>query len=255
MLSNRPEPIALITGATSGFGEAVAHKLLAQGWRVIANGRRAERIAALVSEYGPERVKPFVADVRNRPEVEAAWNALHPEWQAIDFLLNNAGLARGMSPFDTGLVSDWEEMIDTNLKGLLYVSRLVAPGMRQRGTGHIINVGSTAGKEAYPNGNVYCATKHAVDALTRCMRLDLLGSGIRVGAIHPGAAETEFSVVRFHGDENRAAAVYAGFQPLTAEDVANTILFMLAAPAHVNIADVVLMSTAQASARDIARQP
>jgi NADP-dependent 3-hydroxy acid dehydrogenase YdfG len=247
-------PIALITGATSGFGRATAERFAASGWRVVATGRRAERLEELQQALGGPHVCYVAAfDIRDREATERFYAELPPSWKPIDLLFNNAGLARGMAPLDGGLVSDWEEMIDTNVKGLLYISRVVAADMRQRGSGHILNMGSTAAKEAYANGNVYCATKHAVDALTRCLRLDLLGTGVKVSAIHPGAAETEFSRVRFHGDDARAAKVYEGFQPLQATDVAEVVWFMANQPAHVNIADVVLMSTAQASARDIAR--
>jgi 3-hydroxy acid dehydrogenase / malonic semialdehyde reductase len=192
-------------------------------------------------------VLPIKLDVRDCDQVTSALGGLPESWRAIDILLNNAGLSRGLSRLQEGDVQDWEEMIDTNVKGLLYVTRTVLPGMIQRGHGHVINLGSIAGHEVYPNGNVYCATKHAVDVLTRGMRLDLLGTPIRVSSVDPGMVETEFSLVRFHGDQARAEKVYQGLRPLTAEDVADVILFCATRPPHVNIQDVVIMPTDQAS--------
>jgi len=247
-------PIALITGATSGIGKACAHRFVQAGYRVIITGRRAERLQALQAELGGPAVAYVSAfDVSDAQAVEAFVNALPEAWHDISVLLNNAGLARGLHHLDEGYLSDWDEMIDTNLKGLLYVTRHIAPVMRAAGRGHIINVGSTAAKEVYPKGNVYCATKHAVDALTTGLRMDLVGSGIRVGAIHPGYVNTEFSTVRFHGDQQRADSVYDGFAPLTGENIADAVLYMVQSPAHVNIADLVIMPTSQASARDVAR--
>ncbi len=241
---------ALITGATSGIGEATAHRLAASGYNLILTGRREDRLKSvahrLSDKYGIE-VLPLVFDVRSREEVERALANLSAEWREIDVLVNNAGLAVGMSRINEGEIEDWERMIDTNVKGLLYVSRIVSNYMKERGRGHIINICSIAGKEVYLNGNVYCASKHAVDALTKGMRLDLLPYGIKVAQICPGAVETEFSLVRFKGDRERADAVYKGFTPLTADDIADTIAYMVNAPAHVNIADVLILPLAQGS--------
>lgn len=242
--------IALITGATSGIGEAVAQRMAAEGFHLIITGRRKERIdvltKTLVEQYQIE-VLPLCFDVRDLAQVQQHLGTLPAKWQAIDVLVNNAGLAAGLEPLQDGNVDDWERMIDTNVKGLLYVSKVVAPYMIARQKGHIINIGSIAGREVYPNGNVYCATKHAVDALTKGMRLDLLPYGIRVAQVAPGAAETEFSVVRFHGDQARADNVYKGFTPLTGADIADIIAYMVNTPAHVNIADVLILPAAQGS--------
>jgi serine 3-dehydrogenase len=191
---------------------------------------------------------PVALDVRDRAAVEAVLGGLPERWAPVDILLNNAGLARGLGKVHEGLIDDWDEMIDTNVKGLLYVTRAILPGMVQRRRGHVINLGSIAGKEVYPNGAVYCASKVAVDFINRGLRLDLCGANVRVTSIDPGMVETEFSQVRFHGDQERAAKVYQGFQPLSAQDVADVILFCVTRPSHVNIQDVLLMSTAQASA-------
>jgi 3-hydroxy acid dehydrogenase / malonic semialdehyde reductase len=249
-------PVALISGATSGIGLAIARRLAESGYRVILTGRRAERLEAIAAEFTEAHLIAHTAvlDVRDNAAVEAFVTSLPPEWAELDVLVNNAGLARGMAPLDSGVLSDWDEMIDTNLKGLLYLTRAVAPGMRARRRGHIVNVGSTAAKEMYPMGNVYSATKHAVDAITRGLRMDMVGSGVRVGAVHPGFVETEFSNVRFHGDDARAKKVYDGFQPLTGEDVAEVVRFMVMAPAHINVADVVVMPTAQASVMVVDRR-
>ena len=241
----------LITGATSGIGKATAYHFAQHGYRLMLTGRRDERLDAikenLETAYQAE-VLTLCFDVRNQELVNQILGELPDEWQTIDVLVNNAGLARGFDLFEDALFSDWEEMIDTNVKGLLYISRAVLPYMLKAGKGHIINVGSTAAKEVYPKGHVYCASKHAVDALTIGMRQDLVTKNIKVSAVHPGFVETEFSLVRFHGDEEKAKNVYNGFEPLTGKDVAEVIYFMASAPDHVNVADVVLLPKAQASA-------
>ena len=248
--------IALITGASSGIGEATAILLAQNNFDLIITGRRKERLNALKDKIQTvSQVKVFILnfDIRNLAENEAAINSLPNEWKQIDVLINNAGLAAGFSSIQDGLVDDWERMIDTNIKGLLYITRLVSNIMIEKGNGHIINISSIAGKETYPMGNVYCASKHAVQSLTKGMRLDLLKHGIKVSSVSPGAVETEFSVVRFHGDSERAKQVYNGFTPLNAEDIAETILFILTRPAHVNIDDILIMPTAQAYSRDFNR--
>ena len=254
-------PIILITGATSGFGEATARRFASEGWRVIITGRRKERLEALRKELqglhgtveGPPIIHPLHFDVRDNAAVAAAIGSLPEEWKSIDVLVNNAGLAAGFDPIQDGSLDDWNRMLDTNVKGLLHVSRAVIPGMISRGRGHIINIGSTAGKEVYPKGNVYCASKHAVDALTKAFRQDLLPHGIKVTQIAPGMAETEFSVVRFAGDAARAKQVYAGVQPLTGEDIANLAWFAANLPAHVCINDLVVTPTAQANSTTVHR--
>ncbi|MDR1517447.1 MAG: SDR family oxidoreductase [Dysgonamonadaceae bacterium] len=242
--------IALVTGATSGIGEAAAIELGNRGYDLIVTGRRDERLALLKSKltHSGARVLPLCFDVRNEAEVKKAVENLPPDWKSIDVLINNAGLASGLSTLQEGDTDDWNRMIDTNIKGLLYLTRYVSPGMMARKSGQIINIGSIAGKEVYPNGNVYCATKHAVDALTKAMRIDMLPHNIRVTQICPGAVETEFSVVRFHGDKARADKVYEGFENLVAKDIADCIWFCVSRPPHVNINDMVIMPTAQASA-------
>jgi len=242
--------IALITGATAGIGEATAFKLAEEGINLIITGRREARLLQLKNklEQLNVRVLPRCFDVRDEQAVKGALGSLPEEWQEIDILVNNAGLAAGMNALHEGDSDDWDRMIDTNVKGLLYVTRAVTPGMVARRRGQIINIGSIAGKEVYPNGNVYCATKHAVDALTKGMRIDLLPYGIRVTQICPGAVETEFSLVRFHGDAVRAGKVYEGFENLVANDIAECIHFVVTRPPHVNINDMVVMPTAQATA-------
>jgi 3-hydroxy acid dehydrogenase / malonic semialdehyde reductase len=244
----------LITGATSGIGEACADLFAREKYHLILTGRRLERLERLAvrlkNEYNIE-VMLLNFDVRNKEEVVQHLENLPAEWKQVDVLINNAGLSQGLDPIQKGSYEDWDTMIDTNVKGLLYVSKIVSNWMINNGSGHIINIGSIAGKEVYPNGNVYCATKHAVDALNKAMRIDLLSSGIKVTAIHPGAVETEFSIVRFKGDERRAKKVYDGFEPLVANDIAETIWFVVSRPAHVNINEVVVMPTAQASATNI----
>ena len=242
--------IAFITGATSGIGEATARRLARNGFDVIITGRRNERLKELKDQLEKEgaRVLALCFDVRVEPEVKSAIENLPDDWKEIDLLVNNAGLAAGLGTLQEGDAGDWNRMIDTNVKGLLYVTRHVSPLMIRQEKGHIINIGSIAGKEVYPNGNVYCATKHAVDALTKGMRMDMLKHNIKVTQVCPGAVETEFSIVRFHGDEERAAKVYEGFDNLLADDIADCILFAVSRPAHVNINDMIVMPTAQATA-------
>lgn len=242
--------IAFITGATSGFGKATALLYAKNGYNIVITGRRKERLEELSthirSTYNIE-VLSLNFDVRNLKEVETAVNSLTPEWKKINVLVNNAGLAVGLSPIQEGVIDDWERMIDTNIKGLLYMTRYLSPIMIKNGYGHIVNIGSIAGKEVYANGNVYCATKHAVDALSKAMRIDLLQHSIKVTAIHPGMVETEFSIVRFKGDEERAKNVYKGVKPLSSEDIAETIYWVTSRPEHVNINDIIIMPTAQAN--------
>jgi 3-hydroxy acid dehydrogenase/malonic semialdehyde reductase len=249
--------IALITGATSGIGKSTAYKLAAKGYNLIIAGRREERLEAIEAElmdtYSIKVIK-LKFDVRVRAAVKLAIDSLPPEWQKIDVLINNAGLASGLSDIQDGDIDDWEAMIDTNIKGLLYVTRSVSPLMIKHKSGHIINISSIAGKEVYPKGNVYCASKHAVDALNKSMRIDLLPHGIKVTSINPGLLETEFSLVRFKGDEERARQVYKGFTPLQPEDVAEVILFALSRPPHVCLNEILLTPTAQATARDVIRE-
>jgi NADP-dependent 3-hydroxy acid dehydrogenase YdfG len=240
--------IALITGATSGIGKATAYALADEGFSLVLCGRRQNRLEEISNELSAKTsVHTLCFDVRNRQEVQRAIDSLPEAFSRIDILINNAGNAHGLSSIESADLDDWEAMIDTNVKGLLYVSRAVIPGMAERQSGHIIQIGSIAGKEVYPNGNVYCATKHAVDALNKGMRMDLNRYGIRVGAIHPGLVETEFSLVRFKGDAQRAKKVYEGYQPLKAEDIADIIRFVVTRPYHVNIADLTVFPTAQAS--------
>ena len=243
----------LITGATAGFGEACAHEFASKKYSLILTGRRQERLEKVASEVRNAHgvnVLTLCFDVRNETEVQSAIHSLKDLGvTSIGILINNAGLAVGRGPIDSGISDDWDRMIDTNVKGLLYVSKAVIPLLKQNdGQRHIINIGSIAGKEVYPGGNVYCASKHAVDALSRAMRIDLLPFKIKVTNIAPGAAETEFSVVRFKGDQAAADAVYDGFDPLTAKDIAETAYFVASRPAHVNINDIVIMPAAQASA-------
>lgn len=244
-------PIALITGATAGIGEATAKKFAEEGYNLIITGRRKDRLAglkAILEEDFNVSIMALCFDVRNKEEVMETLNNLPDKWKNVDVLVNNAGLAVGRSPIQEGDIDDWERMIDTNVKGLLYVTRTISLWMVERKKGHIINVASIAGKEVYADGNVYCATKHAVDALSRAMRLDLVQHGIKVSNIAPGLIETEFSLVRFKGDQDKADKVYEGYEPLRAEDIADVIWFMASRPAHVNIADVLIMPTAQGSA-------
>ncbi len=240
-----------ITGATSGIGYACAERFAQAGHQLILAGRREERLQELRTKLENDyKIATHVLklDVTKKEDVYQAVNKLPFHWKSIDILINNAGLALGLSGIDEGSDSDWDQMIDTNLKGLLYVSKAVIPLMKEKGGGHIINIGSIAGVETYPKGNVYCATKHAVSALTKGMRMDLLPYGIKVSLVSPGATETEFSVVRFHGDQERAQNVYTGYQPLTGHDVAEVIFFVATLPKHVNVNDLLVMPTAQASA-------
>jgi len=247
----------LITGATSGIGEAAALKFAESSDRLIITGRRKERLEELAgylgSTYGTE-VLPLCFDVRDREEVIQYLGSLPDRWRQIDILINNAGLAVGLSHIDEGDTDDWDRMIDTNVKGLLYVTRAIAPLMVARGSGHIFNIASIAGKEVYENGSVYCATKHAVDALSRAMRIDLLKHGIKVTNIAPGMVETEFSLVRFKGDEQRAAGVYTGVEPLRGEDIAAVIHYCASLPDHVCINDLVITPKAQANATNTIRK-
>ena len=240
----------LITGATAGIGRAVALKFADSGFRIIITGRRKDLLEQLADEIrkgsGCE-VFPLAFDVRKWTDTQNSLETLPESWRNIDILVNNAGLAAGLDPIQEADPADWDTMIDTNVKGLLYVSRIVIPWMLEHGSGHIFNIGSIAGKEVYPKGGVYCASKHAVDALTRGMRIDLLGSGIRVTQIAPGAVETEFSMVRFKGDRQRADKVYQGYEPLQGQDIAGIIHFIASLPDRVNINDIVIMPKAQAS--------
>lgn len=237
---------AFITGATSGIGRATARILYSNGFNIVACGRRDERLKELREEMG-DRVHTLLFDVRNREAVNEAVASLPAPFDQIDVLVNNAGNAHGLDPIQSGNPDDWDAMLDINVKGLLYVTKALLPILSNRENPHIINIGSTAGKEVYPGGNVYCASKHAVDALNTGIRMDLLGTGVRIGTIHPGLVETEFSMVRFKGDEARASKVYKGYKPLSPEDVAESVWFMLNRPKHVNITEIVLMPTAQAS--------
>ena len=241
--------IILVTGASSGFGKAIATKFAAGGWNVILTARRKEKLdelsKALESNYGIKTLS-LIFDVQDKKAVFDNLQNLPTEWQAINILVNNAGLALGRDSFENANLEDWETMIDTNVKGLLYASKAVLP-MLIKEKGHIINIGSTAGKEVYKDGNVYCASKHAVDAISKAQRIDLLQYQIKVTAIHPGAADTEFSVVRFKGDAEKAKAVYTGYTPLMAEDIADTVWYVANTPAHVCINDLVITCTAQAN--------
>ncbi len=240
-------PTVFITGATSGIGRATAVLMGNSGFRIIAAGRRTERLEELKALLPPGKVHTVTFDVRDKVAVLDAVNSLPEEWQQIDILINNAGNAHGLAAIQDGDLEDWDQMIDINVKGLLYVSKAIMPQMITRKKGRIINIGSVAGKEVYPNGNVYSASKFAVDALSQAMRIDLIKEGIVVSEINPGMVETEFSEVRFKGDKDRAKAAYKGFEPLRAEDIADIILFILTRPAHVNLADIIVLPAAQAS--------
>jgi 3-hydroxy acid dehydrogenase/malonic semialdehyde reductase len=239
----------MITGATAGFGRATAAKFAKNGYNIIITGRRKERLIELEKELSIYKIKVLALnfDVRKKSEVDSAINNLTGEWKNIDILVNNAGLAVGLSHIDNGDTDDWDRMIDTNVKGLLYITRAVTPMMVARNSGHIFNISSIAGKEVYENGNVYCASKHAVEALSKAMRIDLLKHNIKVTNIAPGMAETEFSLIRFKGDKNKADAVYTGVDALTAEDIADVIYYCATLPAHVCINDLVITPTLQAS--------
>lgn len=242
------EQTALITGASSGIGREIARTFARNGIKLILCGRRQERLDELKQELSSMTdVITLNFDVRDREAVLNSIHSISDSHRPVTLLVNNAGNAHGLDPIDRGDLDDWDAMIDINVKGLLYVSKAVLPDMVKSGTGHIINIGSTAGKEVYPRGNVYCASKHAVDAINQAMRIDLNEHGIRVGAVNPGLVETEFSDVRFKGDSKRATSVYQGYQPLSPEDIAEIVYFVVSRPAHVNIADLVVMPTAQAS--------
>ncbi|HCL06518.1 MAG TPA: NAD(P)-dependent oxidoreductase [Chitinophagaceae bacterium] len=242
--------IILITGATSGFGKAIAYKFAAAGWNCIITGRRADRlhdIAADLEKNYSVKVLPLVFDVQDRKTVTDTLHAIPEAWKQIDVLVNNAGLALGRDSFEQANLDDWDTMIDTNVKGLMYVTKALLPFMTARKKGHIINIGSTAGKEVYKDGNAYCASKHAVDAITKAMRIDLLPHRIKATAIHPGAAETEFSIVRFKGDNSKADAVYDGYKALQAEDIADIAFYVATLPEHVCINDLVVTCLSQAN--------
>lgn len=246
----------LVTGATSGIGQACVKRFAKEGHNIILTGRREDRLNKMVSDLNSAFAGSFYAlpfDVRNRDEVRKAISSLPVEFSKIDVLVNNAGLAAGANKIQNGDFTHWERMIDTNLKGLLYVSEVIIPQMVARNEGMIINIDSTAGKEAYPGGNVYCATKHGVDALTKGMRMDLLEHKIKVGMVSPGLVETEFSIVRFDGDKEKAKNVYNGMTPLKPEDVAESVYFMVSQPAHVSILDIVIMPTDQAASTQVRR--
>jgi NADP-dependent 3-hydroxy acid dehydrogenase YdfG len=249
--------IIFITGATSGFGEATAKLFAKNGDSVIITGRREDRLTKLenfITSTFNTKVLSLCFDVRNNEQVKAAINNLPSNWKNIDVLVNNAGLASGLNHIQDGSTDDWDKMIDTNVKGLLYVSKAIMPLMIAQKSGHIINIGSTAGKEVYENGNVYCASKHAVDAITKGMRVDLLKHGIKVTQVAPGAAETEFSVVRFHGNKQKAKDAYNGYKPMTAEDIADVIYYTTTLPPNLCINDLVLTSLAQSSSFNIHRE-
>lgn len=242
--------IAFITGASAGIGKSCAEVFAREGFNLVLTARRLEKLKELAEEIRNDfnvEVKAIQMDVRIKTEVQKGWESLPEEWKVVDLLINNAGLSQGLDPIFSGDTDDWDRMIDTNIKGLLYISRVILPQMKERKSGHVINIGSIAGREVYPNGNVYCATKHAVDALNKAMRIDLLPYGIKVSALNPGAVETEFSIVRFKGDKARASRVYEGFEPLHAKDIAEAAWFVASRPQHVNINEMLVMPTAQAN--------
>ena len=248
--------IILITGASSGFGKAIAEKFAAGGWNLILTARRQEKLATVATDLEKQfgiKTLPLIFDLQDKKAVFEKLSNLPTEWQAIDILVNNAGLALGRDSFQDAAIEDWETMIDTNVKGLLYASKAVLPFIIKQ-KGHIINIGSTAGKEVYKDGNVYCATKHAVDAITKAQRIDLLPYEVKVTAIHPGAVETDFSLVRFKGDASKANAVYAGYEPLKAEDIADITWYVANVPKHVCINDVVMTCVAQANSTTLFKQ-
>lgn len=246
--------IAFVTGATSGIGLATALELASKGYRIIATGRRSERLQELQQQLGEDKVYPLAFDVRDKEAVLKAVASLPDAWRNVEVLVNNAGNAHGLAPIQDGSLEDWDAMIDINVKGLLYVSKAVLPLMQEQGKGHIVNIGSIAGKEVYPNGNVYCASKHAVDALSKAMRIDLVQQGIKVSEVNPGLVETEFSEVRFKGDSERAATVYQGYEPLQPQDIAELISFIVTRPARVNLAEVLVLPAAQASSTIVVKQ-
>jgi NADP-dependent 3-hydroxy acid dehydrogenase YdfG len=239
---------AFITGATAGFGKAIAYALAKEGYRIIITGRRRSRLEQIAADFDTGQAYPLPFDIRYKDEVEAAVKSLPPEWQNIDVLINNAGLALGKSNIENGETSDWDGMLDTNVKGLLYMTRALLPLLKNSDSAHIINIGSIAGTEVYPGGNVYCASKHAVNAISKSLRMELLPYKIRVSQIKPGLAETEFSMVRFKGDDSKASKVYDGYEPLLAEDIARATSFILNTPVHACINDLEITPTAQANA-------
>ncbi|ABW27316.1 SDR family oxidoreductase [Acaryochloris marina] len=250
--------VVLITGASSGIGAACAQAFAPLGVKLLLAARRLSRLQTLATQLEAEfgvHTHTFQLDVRDRTQVESQLQALPPEWSAIDILVNNAGLSRGLDKLYEGSIQDWEEMIDTNIKGLLYVTRTIVPGMVQRQQGHVINIGSIAGHQTYPKGNVYCGSKAAVRAISEGLKQDLLGTPVRVSAVDPGLVETEFSDVRFHGDTERAKAVYADTVPLTPEDIADVVVFCATRPPHVNISELLVLPTAQSGATLVHRQP
>ena len=242
----------VVTGASSGIGEACARAFAAAGARLLLCARRADRLDALAATLRTD-VRTFGLDVRDRAGVADAFGTLPQGWRAHDVLVNNAGLAAGLGPLHEGDPDDWDRMLDTNVRGLLNVTRAVVPGMVERGRGHVVNIGSIAGRETYPGGAVYCASKAAVDRITKGLRMDVLGTGVRVSTVDPGLVDTEFSRVRFHGDAEQAEAVYEGMTPLTGDDVAEAVVWVADRPAHVQVAEVVLLPAAQASATHVAR--
>jgi 3-hydroxy acid dehydrogenase/malonic semialdehyde reductase len=251
------DQVVFITGASSGIGAACARAFAREGARLLLAARRGERLDAMergLRDAGATGVHRVVLDVRERERVFEAVDRLSDEWKAIEVLVNNAGLSRGLDKLHEGDLQDWEEMIDTNVKGLLYVDRAVVPLMVERGRGTVVHIGSVAGRQLYPGGNVYCASKHAVRAITEGLRIDLLGTGVRVTSVDPGLVETEFSVVRFHGDAERASGVYRGMTPLTGDDVADVVLFATTRPPHVDIAEVLLFPTDQAGSTYVYRR-
>ena len=248
--------IILITGASSGFGKAIAEKFAAGGWNLILTARRQDKLEAVAADLQKQfgiKTLTLVFDIQNKTAVFEHLNNLPAEWQAVDILVNNAGLALGRDSFQDANIDDWDTMIDTNVKGLLYASKAALPYIIKQ-KGHIINIGSTAGKEVYKDGNVYCATKHAVDAITKAQRIDLLPHQVKVTAIHPGAVETDFSLIRFKGDAEKANAVYAGYEPLKAEDIADVAWYVANVPKHVCINDIVLTCVAQANSTTLFKQ-
>lgn len=256
-MENIKDKIVFITGASSGFGMAIAKLFAEHGAKIIIAARRTERLNDLKKELENKlntKILAITMDVRNQKQVEEKISSLFDEWKPIDILVNNAGLSRGLDKIYEGKIQDWEEMIDTNVKGLLYVTKAILPDMVKRNSGHIINIGSTAGHEMYPNGNVYAATKHAVFALSKGMKMDLLGTKIRVSSVDPGMAETEFSNVRFRGDNERVKNVYAKMTPLKPEDIADAVLFCATRPPHVNINEIIMMPTDQSGSMLVHRK-
>lgn len=251
------EKVVFITGASSGIGAACARRFASLGANLLLCARRIDKLQEVVNSIHQEfkvDIHAFQLDVTRHAEMVKIFQALPPAWKKIDILLNNAGLAAGLELFQDGDLADWEAMIDTNLKGLLYVTKEILPGMIERNAGHIINIGSVAGHYVYPKGAVYCASKFAVNAITEGLRMDLFGTKIRVSTVDPGAVNTDFSLVRFKGDENRAASVYEGMDPLTANDIADTVIFCASRPPHVNISEVIIMPTDQAAATMVSRK-